>query len=126
AAAAILTELFEESAGERSREPVETTRLNLASAVQVAAVVMLGAGFAALVAAIGGVAGAIARPATLRRGLFRAAGHVAATAAGGVAFGLAGGEVGNLALLAGLVPLVALGATYLTVRAVLLDVVFAR
>src|ERR671936_950125 len=126
AAAAILTELFEESAGVRSREPVEPARLRLASAVHVAAVVMLGPWYGALVAAIGGLAAAIARPVAIRSRVIRTAAYAAATASAGVAFGLAGGDVGTLALLADLIPLVALGAAYLTVRAVLLDVVIAR
>ena len=125
-AAAILTELFEESAGARSREPVETPRLRLASAVHVAAAVVLGPWNAALVAAIGGLAGAFGGAGAIRRRLARTGSYAAATAAAGVAFELAGGDVGTLALLGDLIPLVALGAAYLTVRAVLLDVVLAR
>ena len=126
AAAAILTELFDESAGERSREPVETARLHLASSVHVAAIVLLGPWVAALVAAIGGIAGAISRTTTIGRGLARTTAYIAATAAAGLAFRIAGGEVGTLALLRDMIPLVALGITYLTVRAVLLDVVLAN
>jgi putative nucleotidyltransferase with HDIG domain len=87
---------------------------------------MLGPWYAALVAAIGGLAATIARPVGIRSRVTRTAAYAAATASAGVAFGVAGGDVGRLALLADLIPLVALGAAYLTVRAVLLDVVIAR
>jgi HD-GYP domain-containing protein (c-di-GMP phosphodiesterase class II) len=126
AAAAILTELFEESGRERAREPIATGQFRLASAVHVAAILMLGPWVAALVAATGVVAGALFRTPALRTALFRAATYAIATAAGGVAFRLAGGHVGELKLLDDLIPLVALALLYLTVRGLLLDVVFAR
>jgi putative nucleotidyltransferase with HDIG domain len=126
AAAAILAELLEESAGERSREPVQIPRLHLASAVYIAAIVVVGPWSAALVATVGGLAGAITGPVAIGRGLARTGAYAAATAAAGVAFELAGGDVGTLALLGDLIPLVALGAAYLTVRAVFLEVVLAR
>jgi HD-GYP domain-containing protein (c-di-GMP phosphodiesterase class II) len=125
-AAAILVGLFEDSDRERLRGPIQADRFRLACAVQLAAVILLGPWWAALVAAVG----------TLAAGLFHGVGwskigfdvvaYAAATVAAGIAFELAGGDVGKLKLLDGLVPLVALSLTYLTVRTLLLDVVRAR
>jgi HD-GYP domain-containing protein (c-di-GMP phosphodiesterase class II) len=125
-AAAIVVELFEDAGRERSREPVETARFHLAAAVQVAAVVLLGPWVAALVAVAGVVSGAVARGRAVQTVVFRASAFAAATAAAGVAFRVAGGAVGELKLLDDLIPLVALALVYLTVRAVLLDMVFGR
>jgi putative nucleotidyltransferase with HDIG domain len=125
-AAAIVVELFEEVGRERSREPVETERFHLAAAVQVAAVLLLGPWVGALVAAAGVVAGALVRGRALVDMCFRAAALALATAAAGVAFRTAGGTVGELKLLEDLVPLLALAVVYLTVRALLLDMVYAH
>jgi HD-GYP domain-containing protein (c-di-GMP phosphodiesterase class II) len=125
-AAAILTELLAEPGRDRTSEPVARESLQLPAAVHVAAIVVLGPWVAALVAALGGIAGAAGGAATLPRGLFRSAAVALATAAGGIAFELAGGRTGDLALLDGLVPVLALGLTYATLRAVLFDVGVAR
>jgi HD-GYP domain-containing protein (c-di-GMP phosphodiesterase class II) len=125
-AAAILTELLEESGRERSRAPIAMASFRLASAVHVAAIIMLGPWVAALVAGAGMVAGATFRPAALRATAFRAGSFAVATAVAGIAFRVAGGTVGALELLDDLIPVVALGIVYLTVRTLLLDVVFAR
>src|ERR671937_3042557 len=71
-AAAIVTELVEETDRERSREPIEQEPFRLGSAVLVAAVLLLGPWSAAVVAVAGAVAGAALRAAPLRTGLFRA------------------------------------------------------
>ena len=125
-AAAILTELFEQSDRERSREPIENEPFRLASVVHVAAILMLGPWVGAVVAVAGVVAGAVFRAGSLRTVLFRAGAFACTTAAAGVAFRVAGGHVGHVKLLNGLIPLVALGIAYLTGRALLLDVVFRR
>jgi len=125
-AAAILVELFEEAGRERSREPVETERFHLAAAVQVAALLLLGPWVAAFVAVTGVVAGAVARLRSVVDVLFRASAFAAATAAAGVAFRVAGGHVGELKLLDDLIPVLAVAVVYLTVRALLLDMVLAR
>jgi len=125
-AAVIVVELFEEAGRERSREPVETERFQLAAAVQVAAVLLLGPWVAAFVAAAGVVAGAVIRGRAFVDVCFRAASFAVATAAAGGAFRLAGGHVGELKLLDDLIPLVALAVVYLTVRALLLDMVYAH
>ncbi len=125
-AAAILVELFEESERERSREPVESHRLRLAAAVAVAALLVLGTWAGVLVAAAGAVAGAAFRCARARTAAYTASASALAALAGGVAFQLAGGETGSLQLLDDLVPLVLLGVAYLTVRALLVDVVLER
>jgi putative nucleotidyltransferase with HDIG domain len=125
-AAGILTELFEQSDRERSREPIEHEPLRLASGVLVAAIVVVGPWVAAVVAAAGVLAGGALRTQPLRMTLFRASAYACATAAGGIAFRLAGGHVGHLKLLNGLIPLVALGLAFATVRTLLLDVVLRR
>ncbi len=125
-AAAILTELFEESDRERSRQPVETERFRIAVAVHIAAVLVLGPWAAALVAASGVVAGSLFRGTRLRSTLFGACSLALAAAAGGVAFRTAGGHAGELRLLDNLIPLVALAIAYVTVRTLLVEVVQSR
>jgi len=125
-AAAIVVELFEEAGRERSREPVETELFHLAAAVQIAALLLLGPWVAALVAAAGVLAGAVTRVRPTVDLLFRAGAFAVATAAAGVAFRIAGGDVGALRLPDDLVPLLAVAVVYLTVRALLLDMVLAR
>jgi HD-GYP domain-containing protein (c-di-GMP phosphodiesterase class II) len=125
-AAAILVELVEESDRERSREPIHPERFRLASAVHVAAVIVLGPWAGALVAAAGVAASALFRGRAFRGLLFDASAAAIAACAGGIAFEAAGGEVGSLRLLDDLIALVALALAYLTARALLLDVVRAR
>jgi HD-GYP domain-containing protein (c-di-GMP phosphodiesterase class II) len=123
-AAAILLELFEE--GERSREPGQTEHFRLASAVHVGAIIVLGPWAGAVIAAAGVATGALFRGAALRALLFDASAYAIAACAGGIAFGVAGGEVGSLRLLDDLIAVVALALAYLTARAILLGVVRAR
>jgi putative nucleotidyltransferase with HDIG domain len=125
-AAAILIELFEESDRERSREPVESERFRLGAVVQVAALLVLGPWAGVLVAAAGTVAGAVFRGTQARAGAFAASSYSLAALVAGVAFRTAGGDTGSLRLLDDLVPLVGLGLGYLTVRALLIDVVLKR
>ena len=125
-AAAILVELVEESDHERSRSPIQLERFRLASAVHVGALIVLGPWAGALVAGVGVAAGRLFRGTSLR-GLVFASGATALSAcAGGIAFELAGGDVGSLVLLDDLIPLLALSLAYLTTRTLLLDVVRAR
>jgi putative nucleotidyltransferase with HDIG domain len=125
-AAAILVELFEEPERERSREPVEGERLRLATAVQVAALLVLGPWAGMLVAAAGTLAGAAFRGVQARAAAYTASANALAALAGGIAFHVAGGEPGSLKLLDDLVPVVLLGVAYLTVRALLIDVLLKR
>ncbi len=125
-AAAILVELFEESDRERSREPMQSDRFRLVCAVQLAAVIVIGPWAGAIVAASGVAAGGLFRGARVRPLLFDASAYAIAACAGGIAFELAGGNAGTFQLLDDLVALAALTLAYLTVRAVLLDVVRAR
>jgi HD-GYP domain-containing protein (c-di-GMP phosphodiesterase class II) len=125
-AAVILVELFEESDRERSREPVQWERFRLAAAVQIAALIVLGPWAGALVAAAGTIAGGLFRGSALRSLLLDASAGATTACAGGLAFELAGGTVGSLRLLDDLIALVALTLAYLTVRALLVDVVRAR
>jgi HD-GYP domain-containing protein (c-di-GMP phosphodiesterase class II) len=125
-AAAILVALFEDADRDRSRGPIQPDRFRLASAVQIAAVIVLGPWSGALVAAVGTAVGGVFHGAALRKVLFETGAYAAATWAAGVAFEVAGGDVGRLTLLNDLIAVVALGLAYLTVRAVLLDVVRAR
>jgi HD-GYP domain-containing protein (c-di-GMP phosphodiesterase class II) len=124
-AGVILVELFEESDRERSREPIQWGRFHVAAAIQIAAVIVLGPWAGALVAAAGIIAGGLFRGAVLRSVVFDASAGAIAASAAGVAFRVAGGNVGSLRLLDDLVPLVALALTYLTARTLLLDVIRA-
>jgi HD-GYP domain-containing protein (c-di-GMP phosphodiesterase class II) len=125
-AAVILVELFEESDRERSREPIQWERFRLSAAVQIAAVILLGPWTGALVAAAGAIAGGLFRGGRPRGIVLDAGAAAAAACAAGLAFQLAGGTVGQLRLLDDLIALVALTLTFLTVRTVLVDVVWAR
>ena len=122
-AAVILVELFEESDRERSREPMQWECFRLAAAIQVGALIVLGPWAGALVAAAGVIAVALFRGLPVRSMVFDASATAIAVCAGGLAFGLAGGETGSLRLLDDLIAVVALGLAYLTVRTLLLDVV---
>src|SRR4051812_19771107 len=122
-AAAILIELFEEPERDRSRELVDDDRLRLAAAVQIAALLVLGPWAGVLVAVAGILAGAVFRGGRARAALYTASAGALAALAGGIAFRVAGGETGSLKLLDDLVPLVLLGVAYLTIRALLVDVV---
>src|SRR5919201_582086 len=89
-------------------------------------------GSAALLAALRHVRDARVTPLALFRGTparaaaFRTSAHSLAALAGGIAFGVAGGHTGSLRLLEDLVPLVGLGVAFLTVRALLIDVLLER
>ena len=125
-AAAILVGLFEDSDRERARGPIHPDRFRLASAVQIAAVIMLGPSSGALVAGVGTVAAGLFHGTALRRVVFDSLAYAGAASVAGLAFEVAGGNVGSMRLLDDLIALVALALAYLTVRAVLLDVVLAR
>ena len=125
-AAAILVGLFEDSDRERLRGPIQPDRFRLASALQLAAVIVLGPWSGALVAAVGTLAAGLFHSVALRKLGFDVLGYAGASCVAGLAFQVAGGEAGQLRLLDDLVAVVALGLAYLTVRALLLDVVRAR
>jgi len=125
-AAAILVGLFEDSDRERLRGPMHPDRFRLASAVQIGAVIMLGPWGAALVAAVGTAAAGLFHGVAPRKMWFDSLAYGGASCIAGLVFEVAGGDVGSLQLLDDLVALVALGLAYLTVRALLLDVVRAR
>jgi HD-GYP domain-containing protein (c-di-GMP phosphodiesterase class II) len=125
-AAVILVELVEESDHERSRGPIHLERFRLASALHVAALIVLGPWAGALVAGVGVAAGRLFRGTSLHGLLFDSGAASLSAGAGGVAFVLAGGNVGTLVLLDDLIPLVALSLAYLTTRTLLLDVVRAH
>src|SRR5262249_19777794 len=124
-AAAILIGLFEDADRERPRGPIYADRLRIASAVQIAAVVMLGPWWAPA-AAVGTVAAGLFHGLGLRKVGFDGLAYAGAACVAGFVFEAAGGDVGSLTLLDDLVPLVALAVAYLTVRALLLDVVRGR
>ncbi len=125
-AAAILVGLFEDSDRERARGPIHPDRLRLGSAVQIAAAIVLGPWSAALVAAVGTVAAGLFHGVARRKVVFDSLAYAGAACVAGLAFEIAGGDVGSLRLLDDLTPVVALALVYLTVRALLLDVVLAR
>src|SRR5690242_1615177 len=125
-AAAIVVGLFEDSDRERLRGPIHPDRFRLASAVQIAAVIMLGPWWAALVAGVGTVAAGLFHGIAPGKVFFDGLAYSGAACVAGLVFELAGGDVGSLQLLDDLVPLVGLALAYLTVRALLLDVVRSR
>jgi HD-GYP domain-containing protein (c-di-GMP phosphodiesterase class II) len=125
-AAVILVELVEESDHERSRSPIHLERFRLASAIHVAALIVLGPWAGALVAAAGVTVGGFFRGTAVRGLLFDFSAAAVTACAGGLAFEVAGGEVGSLVLLDDLIAVVALTLAYLTTRALLVDVVRAR
>jgi HD-GYP domain-containing protein (c-di-GMP phosphodiesterase class II) len=125
-AAAILVGLFEDSDPERPRGPMHVERFRIASAVQIAAVILLGPWWAALVAVVGTVAAGLFHGVAVRKVCFDGLAYAGAACIAGLVFELAGGSVGSLTLLDGLVPLVGLAIAYMTVRALLLDVVAGR
>jgi putative nucleotidyltransferase with HDIG domain len=126
AAAMLVTELIEDADRIRSRDPSHDEPVRLASALHVAAAVMLGPWPAALLA--GGSAFGVRRlrDRSLQAISFESATFTLATVACGFAFLVAGGHTGRLALLGDLGPLAALALVYLTVRTTLLQVVAAR
>src|SRR4029078_938895 len=107
-AAAILVGLFEDSDRGGLGVPIHVDRFRLASAVQIAAVIMLGPWWAALVAAVGTVAAGLFHGVAPRKVWFDALAYAGAACVAGLFFELAGGDVGSLQLLDDLVPLVAL------------------
>jgi len=126
AAALIVTELVEDADRIRSREPSDFEVFRIASALHVAAAIVLGPWSAALLA--GGSAFGVRRLRDRSLGAvsFEAATVTLATLAGGYAFLAAGGHTGRIELLADLGPLAALALVYLTIRTTLLQVVAAR
>ena len=126
AAALIVTELVEDADRIRSREPMDFQPFRIASALHIAAAIVLGPWSAALLA--GGSAFGVRRLRDRSLGAvsFEAATVTLATLAGGYAFLAAGGQTGRLELLGDLVPLAALALVYLTIRTTLLQVVAAR
>jgi len=126
AAALIVTELVEDADRIRSREPKDFQPFRVASALHIAAAIVLGPWSAALLA--GGSAFGVRRlrDRSVRAVSFEAATVTLATLAGGYAFLAAGGHTGRLELLGDLVPLAALALVYLTIRTTLLQVVAAR
>ena len=125
-AAAILVGLFEDSDRERLRGPIQPDRFRLACALQLGAVIVLGPWWGALVAAVGTLAAGLFHGVALRKIGFDVLAYAGATCVAGLAFEVAGGDVGKLQLLDDLVAVVALALAYLTVRALLLDVVRSR
>jgi len=126
AAAMIVTELVEDADRIRTREPSDFQAFRVASALHIAAAIVLGPWSAALLA--GGSAFGVRRlrDRSLRTVSFEAATVTLATLAGGYAFLAAGGQTGKLDLLGDLGAVAALALVYLTVRTTLLQVVAAR
>src|SRR5439155_23947148 len=97
-AAVIVVEAFEEPDRERAREPMQWERFRLAAAVQIAAVIMLGPWAGALVAAAGVLAGGMFCGRVFRSIAFDASASAIAACLGGLAFEVAGGDLGRLHL----------------------------
>jgi putative nucleotidyltransferase with HDIG domain len=126
AAALIVTELVEDADRLRTREPSDFGTFRVASALHIAAAIVLGPWFAALLA--GGAALGVRRLRDRSLGAvsFEAATLTLATLGGGYAFLAVGGHTGSIELLGDLGPVTALALVYLTVRTMLLQVVAAR
>jgi putative nucleotidyltransferase with HDIG domain len=126
AAALIVTELVEDADRIRTREPSHFEPFRVASALHIAAAIVLGPWPAALLA--GGSAFGVRRLRDRSFGTvsFEAATVTLATLAGGYAFQAAGGHIGNIKLLGDLGSVAAVAIVYLTIRTTLLQVVAAR
>src|SRR6478736_3326579 len=126
AAALIVTELVQDADRIRTREPSDFEPFRVASALHIAAAIVLGPWPAALLAGASAFGVRRLRDRSLGTVSFEAAAVTLATLAGGYAFLAAGGQTGRLELLGDLVPLAALALVYLTIRTTLLQVVAAR
>src|SRR5438552_1039690 len=126
AAALIVTELVEDADRIRTREPSDFEPFRVASALHIAAAIVLGPWSAALLA--GGSAFGVRRLRDRSLGTvsFEAATVTLGTLAGGYAFLAAGGHTGSIELLGDLGPVAAVAVVYLTIRTTLLQVVAAR
>jgi putative nucleotidyltransferase with HDIG domain len=126
AAALIVTELVEDADRIRTREPSDFEPFRVASALHIAAAIVLGPWSAALLAGASAFGVRRLRDRSLGTVSFEAAAVTLATLAGGYAFLAVGGHTGRIELLSDLGPVVAGALVYLTVRTLLLQVVAAR
>ena len=126
AAALIVTELVEDADRIRTREPSDFEPFRVASALHIAAAIVLGPWPAALLAGASAFGVRRLRDRSLGTVAFEAATVTLATLAGGYAFLAVGGHTGRIELLGDLGPVVAGALVYLTVRTLLLQVVAAR
>jgi putative nucleotidyltransferase with HDIG domain len=126
AAALIVTELVEDADQIRTREPSDFEPFRIASALHIAAAIVLGPWSAALLAGASTFGVRRLRDRSLGTVSFEAATVTLATLAGGYAFLIVGGHTGRIELLGDLGPVVAGALVYLTVRTMLLEVVAAR
>jgi len=126
AAALIVTELVEDADRIRTREPSDFEPFRVASALHIAAAIVLGPWSAALLAGASAFGVRRLRDRSLGTVSFEAATVTLATLAGGYAFLIVGGQTGRIELLGDLGPVVAGALVYLTVRTLLLQVVAAR
>ena len=126
AAALIVTELVEDADRVRSREPSDQEAFRVASALHIAAAIVIGPWSAALLAGGSALGVRRLRDRSLGAVSFEASTVTLATLAGGYAFLWAGGHTGRIELLADLGPLAGLALVYLTIRRTLLQVVAGR
>lgn len=119
AAAVVLAELFQVSSDETSLDPGDAHRFSFSSGVHLAAILVLGPWAAALVAAFGVVAVDSVRAEPARKICFNASVFALATAAGGLAFQLAGGVPGDVRLPGDFLAVITLALTYAAVNTVL-------
>jgi putative nucleotidyltransferase with HDIG domain len=126
AAALIVTELVEDADQIRTREPSDFEPFRIASALHIAAAIVLGPWSGALLAGASAFCVRRLRDRSLGTVSFEAATVTLATLAGGYAFLIVGGQTGRIELLGDLGPVVAGALVYLTVRTLLLQVVAAR
>lgn len=125
AAAVIVTELVQVSGDERSLDPIDAQPFSFASPTHIALVVVAGTWPGALLAGIGIVVVDRLRGSPPRAIAFNAAVFVLATAAGGAAFSLAGGNPGTMTLPADFGPYIVLAITYILVNLALVNAIAA-
>jgi HD-GYP domain-containing protein (c-di-GMP phosphodiesterase class II) len=123
-AAAIAAELLEEPESARVREPIGPGVFRVASGVDLAAVIVLGAWRGALVAGAAALLARLVRG-SWRHAAFQASAFALAALAAGYAFELGGEHAGRLVLPDDVVPLVALALVYLLVSRGVLQLVGA-
>src|SRR5438552_13608016 len=116
AAALIVTELVEDADRIRTREPSDFEPFRVASALHIAAAIVLGPWPAALLAGASAFGVRRLRDRSLGTVSFEAASMTLAALAGGYAFLVAGGPTGRSELLRHLGPLAAAAAVYLPLR----------
>jgi putative nucleotidyltransferase with HDIG domain len=124
-AAVIVTELLQVPRDEQSVDPTDAHTVGFSSGVHLAAVMLLGPWTAALVAASGVLTVDRMRGSQWRRILFNASAFAVSAVAGGMVYGIAGGQTGTIDLPSAFPAIGALVLTYFFVNTLLICCVVA-